>query len=274
MRLLMSGLLIGLVVTGQALAGTVAYYRFEEGSGTTVLNTATGVNDGAHNAAYSADVPVSPVPRTGAANNFSLAFDNVASATFTTPEFILHAGYGAATLEFWIRAPDQPHSSIFWSRPDTVDANRFNISINPGGALNVDYRDPGGGLHELLTGSAFVITPDTWTHIAITRQIDSASQHTYDFYRNGGLVATAIDSDPNLPTVSGWTISGRNVSDFQMDGLVDELRFSDTVLSPSAFLTSTAPIPEPRTIVLMVCGLLLTAARCWHRSVRERITTS
>jgi hypothetical protein len=261
MKLLLSSLLIGLVAAGQALAGIPAYYRFEEGSGTTVLNSATGVSNGAHGAAYSSDVPISPIPQTGAGNGFSLAFNNIASANYTGPDFILHAGYGAATLEFWIKAPDQPHSSIFWTRPDTVDSNRFNISINPGGALNVDYRDPSAGLHELLSGSTFVITPDTWTHIAITRQIDSASQHTYDFYRNGSLVATAIDSNPDLPTANGWTISGRTVAGFQMDGLIDEVRFSDTALSPSGFLNAAAPIPEPRTIVLMGCGLLLLLAR-------------
>jgi hypothetical protein len=269
MRLLSYGLLIGLVAAGPALAGTPAYYRFEEGSGTTLLNSATGVNNGAHSATYSSDVPISPIPQTGASNGFSLAFDDIASANFTAPDFILHAGYGAATLEFWIKAPDQPHSSIFWTRPDNVDSNRFNISINPGGALNVDYRDPGGSLHELLHGSTFVITPDTWTHIAITRQIDSPAQHSYDFFRNGSLVATAIDSSPDLPTVSGWTISGRTVGGFQMEGFIDEVRFSDTALSPSGFLNAAAPIPEPQTIVLMGCGLLLILARCRYRSSRE-----
>ncbi|OFV98486.1 MAG: hypothetical protein A3F68_06975 [Acidobacteria bacterium RIFCSPLOWO2_12_FULL_54_10] len=42
------------------------------------------------------------------------------------------------------------------------------------------------------------------------------------------------DTFPDLPNSVGWTLSGR--TGFGFTGLLDEIRFSDTVLIPSQFL--------------------------------------
>lgn len=225
-----------------AEAQTPAYYRFEAGSGTDIVNCATGSIEGTTNAAYSNDIGISPIPQTGATNLYSLRFNN-ASATFANSGFILHSGHGNATLEFYLKAPDQVHHAIFWTRIGDDDINRFNIYINPGGIFNFDYRDPirNSPLHGQLAGLNGVAVPvNTWTHIAIVRIIDSATQHTYRTYRNGVLMSTVTDTNPNLPTSTGWTISGR--SGFILNGFVDEVRFSNVALRPDQFLNAFLPI--------------------------------
>jgi len=42
------------------------------------------------------------------------------------------------------------------------------------------------------------------------------------------------DANPNLPTNTGWTLNGSNLGQFA--GLIDELRISNSALTPSQFL--------------------------------------
>jgi hypothetical protein len=266
--------LVGL--TEQARADIIRHYRFEEGGGTAIVDSVRGLVDGSHNAAYSSSVPVSPLPQTGQSNQFSLNFNSSASATFPSQDFIFHRAFGDATLEFWGNLPQQPTvaGSLFWTRTDATDNNRFNLQVNTLSGvtfLGFDYREPGGDLHTLLPGDApfgiagpLVVTLDTWTHVAITRD-----GNTYQFYRDGVLIHTATDVNPNLPDFPAWTLNGRPGSSFV--GLVDELRFSDRALSTDEFLRApSAAIPEPSSLTLFGLGVvtLMGYARCRWRQAR------
>ncbi len=226
-------ILVLMLTLETASAVTVAYYRFEEGLGTSMIDTTDASVDGAHSAAYSADVFGNSIPNTMAGNFFSLEFSGAEEANVTAQSFIFHDAFGGATLEFWIKIPTQSHSSIFWTRDGDLDRNRFNISINPGGSLQLDYREPGGALHNLGAASVPV---DVWNHIAITRTIDSPTSHTYRYYVNSKLDNTVVDNNPVLPDSTIWSLSGR--TGFELDGLIDEIRFSDTVLDVDEFLSS------------------------------------
>ena len=205
---LAAAVLIG--VCSQAQAAPISYYRFEEGLGNTVIDAVDNSVDGTHTAVYSSGVPVDPVPQTGASNQFSLEFNNSAGATITGQDFIFHSIFGNATLEFWLNVPEQAHSAIFWTRGDNDDKNRFNISVNPGGVIHMDYRDIAGALHIILPlDGSFTVPLDTWTHVAVTRVVDSPTSHTYGFFKDGFLTTTKTDINPNLPVATQWTISGR-----------------------------------------------------------------
>jgi hypothetical protein len=228
-------------------AGTIAYYRFEEGSGTAVVNSVNGHVEGSHNAAYSPDVPSGTVPQTGASNHYSLQFNGTNSAHITSQNFIFNRSYGDATLEFSVKWPDQPHSSIFWTRGDDTDANRFNIYTRPGGYFGFDYRAPDGTLHDLGGNHLIPVPLDTWADFAITRTGD-----TYRVWENGTLRLTTTDVNPDLPNSTSWTIAGRHA--FPFTGFVDEVRFSDVALSPDQFLFPPSAVPEPLTATLLAIG--------------------
>ena len=70
-----------------AEAQTTVYYRFEEGSGTSIVNSATGFIEGTTNAIFSNDIGCNPIPQTGAANLHSLLFNNASSAVFRKLRF-------------------------------------------------------------------------------------------------------------------------------------------------------------------------------------------
>src|SRR5205823_2209876 len=103
------GLLLPLFAPLAANAQVIGYYRFEEGSGTVIRNATDNSVAGTHNASYSTNVPVNPVPQNGLANIFSLQFNGAASAHVTAQPFILHSAFANATLEFWLDPQDQPH---------------------------------------------------------------------------------------------------------------------------------------------------------------------
>jgi hypothetical protein len=222
-------------------------YRFEEGAPDqpvtgdgSILDFVDGSGDGTPNGdpLYRADVGLNRVAACQCVTNkLSLELAEGQSVKINSP-FIFHDGYQDATLEFLVKPAEQEHHSIFWTRPDSNDENRFNIYINPGGGFDFDYRSPSGVLHPNLGGALVQIPVDTWTHIAIVRDTQSsAPAHTYDLYVNGVYITTQVDPDPDLPTSDqAWQISGRD--GFHFSGSVDEIRFSARKLAPSEFLIS------------------------------------
>ncbi len=240
-------------------ATTIAYYRFETENSTTVIDTvgsANGILSGA-TLTYRNDVIEGIVPQTGESNNRSLEITGN-HVTFNSP-FLLHQNTDA-TLEFAVRFTGSlnSHRSLFWSRSiSSPDNNRFNIFTEANGDLFFDYREPNGTLH---SAGGVNIANDEWTYVAMTRVIDSPTQHTYSIFVNGVLGSTVIDNNPNLPTESVWAL-GTGSCCPQFTGFVDEIRFSDEALSPGQFLSSPSLIPEFSNVVLLFLGLGGVAVR-------------
>ena len=286
---------ITLAATQAAQAATVAYLRFEEGpdgaqllgeagAPTTSLaidsaggddnfrtynSPATETTNFNTSPTYTTFVPSATVPGTGAENNFSFAFDGDDDIYQNTPD-------------------TSPISTTF------DDGNQFTIEafVYPT-VTNVfdtfvgrdDYDDQGGNGDEALfylqqrgdTGQyAAIAVPEAggesvridgpavvanqWVHLAVVG--DGTNMM---FYVDGELAGSAPLAGGlyNPANTATWTIGrgffANNVVDF-MEGNVDEVRFSDTALSPSQFLNT--PIPEPTTLALLpVAGLLALRRR-------------
>ena len=234
-------------------ASTIAYYRFEEGganaTASTIVDSAGNTNGTASGSVtYRTDTPGNVVPLTGVQNTRSLQFSG-GNVAFGSP-FVLHNAYGDATLEFWIKYnSSQGHRSIFWTRSGDSDNNRFNITVNSNNYLGFDYREPNGNINGHVMGSNILMPNDTWSHVAVTR-----SGNTYRFYLNGVLKKSFVDTNPNLPTSTTWEISGRSTNLFM--GYLDEIRLSDTALTPDQFLY-TKPVPEPASLAMLALGMIL-----------------
>jgi hypothetical protein len=187
---------------------------------------------------YRADVGVARSRScTCQSNGLSLQVNTSQSVRMSSP-FIFHNRYGDATLEFLVKPHQQGHVSLFWTRADNSDLNRYNIAINSNGGFGFDYRGPSGLLHLTQAGvSLFHVPVDEWSHIAVVRDTRmSAPAHRYDFYLNGTLVTSQMDPNPDLPTSEVWQISGRG--GFMYSGWIDEIRFSSRMLTPSEFLVT------------------------------------
>jgi hypothetical protein len=270
-RLIFTGIVLA-SSCGSVTAATTGYYRFEGG-----LNDSTGTpgQNGSVLAGapgLSTSVPTAVVPQTGAPNGKSLSLGSGADSVIINAPFQFDTA-GDATMEFWVNPANlvgaNGYDGLFWARTDPADTNRFNIFLQnnrPGGgySINLDYREPNGTLHPLLNTEAvgaggvaipFTVPTNAWTFVAFVR-----SGNTYSAYFNGSptAAASAIDGTggnpaPNLPTSPGWEINSWNGN----TGMVDELRFSNSALTPSQFLV----VPEPGSALLLLAGGAMLAAR-------------
>ena len=232
------------------LPSTVGYWRFEDGSEGQpaksrgeILDTSS-MND--HGVAYGdpvylSDVPVPVLQQTNDSNSLSLDFDGSDDSVRFGSIFPFHRP-GDATLEFWIRINADWHQSVFWTRPDNRDINRFNIYMNSNNTFGFDYRNGDGTARPLLSGyDCLPILVDVWTHIAIVR-----TGNRYATYIESELQHVAVDTWEDLPDATGWTVSGRDGYEFQ--GRLDEIRVSSFALDPSQFLVYSDPPPADLVI--------------------------
>ena len=135
------------------------------------------------------------------------------------------------SMSFWMNAPGESHSAVFWGRENDAAHNRFHIYINPPGSspatLGVDYYNSDSIHHEIFApvrNNLVSFTPDQWVFVALTRE-----GNTYSVSVDGTLVSTATDDSPDLPDAAGWQIAGRG--GFHFNGSLDDVRFYDRVLS-------------------------------------------
>jgi len=210
------------ITTGNTPAG-YGCYRFENGTPGTVAAGSSSILDscyGNEGTPVGAPTYSSDVPSIGAPNSVSLQFNGGSDAITFDTEFPFNQPGIDVSLDFWLKVTPTANQSVFWTRPDSVDSNRFEFFVNANGTFGFDYRDPNGALHSLVgdpvASTGIAIASDTWTRLNVTRV-----GNQYFTRENGTLVATATDGQPNLPTDVGWMISGRSGHPFA--GLVDEV---------------------------------------------------
>ena len=237
--------------------------RFEEGSGTDLGEAIGGGVAGEllRGAGFSDDAPElsSAVP-----NNFSM--DVLGGGALMSSAFIFHdrsagGAEGDATLEWFQKIPaeGQTHTSIFWTRENTLpDANRFNIYYNasftnlPGSEdfINGDQRDPDGLIGDIGGApNAFELPRNVWYSVHITRALvdpgDNGTNPSYEWnwYYNG-IHHPAQTATTNLiqPTSVFWQISGRE--GFPFNGKIDEIHGIDRVLLPEEMTTIVLDCPD------------------------------
>ena len=276
-----------LLVAGVNVITTIAtaqgvndrYYRFEEGiagncaSGAgSIVDSYFGSPDGTPDGCpiYSTDVPFAVIPLTGQPDTLSLSFNGAQSILFNS-FFLLHRTFGDATLEYFIKLPDQPRHSIFWTRPtNEPDENRFNLAIDPGGQLTGDYREPTGKIHQPIGGGVALV--NEWHHVAIVKDTQTkAPSHIYSGYVDGVNTVTSLDGHPNEPDPDlMWTISGRIGE--QLFGLIDEVRLTQRALEPCDFLISANPCSSPTATPTATATPTVTATPTATPSARPSLT--
>ena len=136
--------------------------------------------------------------------------------------FILHRDKDVSLI-FWLQPFDVDHRSIFWTRGNAADTDRFNFYSGPGETFGFDYREADRAAIHLLS-QEIELPPKEWSHLAVVRESEN-----YKVYRNGKVVSQKTDASPKLPEATSWMMSGR--PNFNFFGLMDEVAFFEFVLS-------------------------------------------
>lgn len=260
-----------LAATGIALcatthATTIAHWRFEEGTtgnpATTPILDSSG--NGHHGTpiggiTYTDNTPNTTVPRTNTPNDTALHFDGATTTRVfieDDPDFYLTESF---TLEAFINLAALPPAGFQWQILFRGDSR---------GGIDPYYLDLWDGEVRFTINSetadwARVTTTapalNTWTHIAGVLDHDTS---TMSLYLNG-LLVDSVHTDVRAfaalnPALSpGLSIGGYPDNHYgPYQGLIDEVRISDTALTPDQFLNAAAPVPEPATMVLLGIGVL------------------
>ena len=274
----MAAMVVSGLVTCAADAAPITYLRFENGTADTavtvvpsgqgsVLDSAGGDDDFAAFAAgnaptYRALVPGGVVPQTGLANVLSLDMRGGKDVYAEVSGPLRSATLSTFTIEAWVRFETLTGFQTIVGRDDTG-----NPGTLAGGESLLYLQKINTNVLRFLAPNAagtYVSIADTtpvvanqWYHVAVVGDGTNVT-----LFKDGSQVASAAFAgglyDPAVNTI--WTV-GRGqynggVADF-VAGYIDEVRWSDTALTPSEFLN----VPEPSGLGLLLAGGLLVLRR-------------
>ena len=241
----------------------VAYYRFEETSGTTATDTSGNANDGTYNNGVA--LGVTSAPALGRAGGFDGIDDYVSTARTVSTDF---------TLEMWInsRAPSltgtdsYEGNGLLWSDVGGV-ANDFTMAILNNG-LSFFAGDSG-----ITVTSANAINDGRWHHLVVTRALGGSTQIFVDAVVRGTVPSgnSPLDANPAI------MIGGNVLDNRYFNGLIDEVAYYPSVLSAARiqahFLAGSADaaaVPALNDAVL--AGLIATLTAIGILVLRRRHT--
>ena len=295
-----------LLLAGQwSLASTVAHWRFEQGpDNTAVIHTGTnGVyypdimdmsgngnhlsvwqtgGGGGYN--YRSQVPVSVVPQTGAANNFSVKNSGGGPAMWCAAPAMQTMTPAQFTIEAYFKPEANAGHRTFVGR-DSQGATLSNAAlsalyfkVNPNDSVAIGFGDMAGNWHNaesvggLIQGFTFSSNPEglnpvtPWYYMAAVSDGQTLSLYLANVTAGTGLDLVAqvdISSSPDTRMTAGagsggdwqagnWSVGRGLWNGGHVDrayGFIDEVRISDAALHPSFFLYNHSvaawnPTPE------------------------------
>lgn len=259
-RVLSTGLLFA-VCCGKVDASVIGYWRFEEGSGTTSVDSSGNGNIASlsNGAQFVNDVGANPIPLTGLTNNFSLGLGGSKYAE-VGPSGIL-APTTAITVEAWVnrQTAGTLDAGIVGRQYGTDNKNSYNLFTRTNQtSVGFEITNSSGG-----TAAAEVFSSpfelDRWYHVAgvydgseIRLYIDGVLKANTSFsgdigYARENRVLIGVDNE-------GTAFNPQ----YFFPGFIDEVRINDAALSTDQFLNAN-PVPEPATIavwsIVGLCGV-------------------
>lgn len=256
-------------------AATVAYWRFEEGTAGTpasgtgiILDSSGNGHDGTPNGgpAYSGSVPANQVPNTGVANVRSMEFSG--NQRITVPDDTLFQLTHSLTIEAYINLFSYPTQGVY-NEGEIVFRGDNRPGLDP---YFLEVRDQNVLFNiDSGHGAAYLAAPlpglNQWVHVAGTLD-DTTGQMR--LYINGQIVADTVTPLRPFGALDSTQYPSVQVGSW-CHGQIDEVRISDTALSPSQFLSASSvmPVPLPSSAWMSGFGLAGVVASTAVRHLRK-----
>ena len=264
--------LAGMISVSTASAEMIAYYDFEEGSGTTLTDLSGNGMDGTWSNAsglsnYSTDVPAALSSSTQAGSFNRVSRSSGDYATLPHLGLALNASEGSGvTVSFWLKKEGDSQNWVV-SESCTVDSNPslfYNLGVDCGvsddkATLMVFDNTHSSRLNAKTTQTVGDDTNPQWHHVAWTDNgvqpkfyVDGVLDST-DFTYPDGVSLTTCD----ITMLGGWQRMDKGYVDYLYDGLIDDFAAWDTILNDTQIAslaagTSPLTVPEPSMAILIL----------------------
>jgi hypothetical protein len=236
-----------------SVGGTVGQWRFEGTAGSPATAPDSIVDssgNGLHGTPSNSPTYSGDVPALGASSATSLQFDGGQTRVFVPDAPALQLTH-SITIEAFVKSqPMQPGTgplaSILFRGDNRPGQDPYLLYLSGGNQLSFQIDDPADNYALVTAPIAF----DEWTHVAGT--LDDATGEMKLFV-NRVLVASTITSLRPLALLDGSPEAGIGIGSdqtgqygFYLNGWLDEVRLSDTALTPAQFL------PEPGCLSILM----------------------
>lgn len=154
-----------------------------------------------------------------------------APGKFTGPLVGAAQPFNAFSIMMWFKAATLPPSGYRYLLSQTTGNYRVYIALYPDGHLNFYYGTGGGQSWD----STLTVTAGEWTHFAVTHS--GTSGKTSRMYINGVQdPGSHVHGGPPSTFSFGttWTVGANSGGANPLDGAIDDLRFFNEELSPTA----------------------------------------
>ena len=211
-----------------ALVAPSYYWRFNTGSGTTLVDAIGGANGAITGATWTAGA--------GPDSSMCLDFDASSSnkvqvATGTSTTSGLNAMVKNFTISTWAYPETLTGGHVIIGKFQDSSWKQFGIRLNSVGAVRCDYETSGDNF--FIESAAGVATTGSWQNFALT--VSDSSTPTITLYKNGVAIATGSNGVTGARSADiGIGYNGPTYNSEYFDGKLDEIAIWDgTVLSAS-----------------------------------------
>ncbi|MES2923304.1 MAG: glycoside hydrolase family 98 domain-containing protein [Verrucomicrobiota bacterium] len=230
-------------VTPGAVKAT--YLRFDEGSGTTAVDS-TGNG-------WNGELVSNPIWVSGGNARINSALSFNGGSHVTLPDGIV-SGVTDFTLSFWLKPGTITDGARVFDFSTGTTSNRMYFAPRMAGEMARFAINVNGTEQTLETPSASHFTAGTWTHVTVT-----LSGSTAKFHINGveAVVSAAMTQRPSDLGVTTSNLIGKSVTPAEpaLVGTVDDFRIYKGVMSSSDVALLAVPLATPANVVSTATSL-------------------
>lgn len=226
--------------TGTWSSDNVLVMHLPNGSSLTANDSTSNANNGTVNGTVTAAAGEIDGGAANTTNMSDIRVPDTASLRMTT----------MMTVEYWINQSSRNGGGaiVVQKRNPTVDSPGYNYGSSLDGSGKIVFQFYNAG-YQTFTDTGTAVALNTWTHVATT--FDSAGAGKIIFYRQGAAQnnpsnSTALDTaSPQAMQITNYGQFSSGT--FQINGVLDELRISNAVLSANRIAMDYASQGAPFT---------------------------